>query len=198
MIIGVTGGIGSGKSYVSKLLSQFLNSPLFSADEIVHQVTAPGGSAIKAIEKAFGAEYINKEGALDRPKMRELIFANPIEKKKLEDVTNYIINDTLHGKVNKALLLNKVVVVEIPLLYESEYWRTYCDYIVSVVCSKETQVKRVKARNGFEDQMILNIIGLQSSNEQRKSISNELVNNEEGVDLQIEIERVGNKILRLI
>ncbi len=192
MIIGITGGIGSGKSYIAKIMADFLSTKLISADEIVHKVTGVNGAAIGLIRAEFGNDYINQDGSLNRKKMRDLVFDNKTEKERLEKVTNPIIYNAIHNEIGRASNDYTFVVVEIPLLYESNYWKNYCDKIVVVTCNEETQIKRVQERNGFEVEQIKKIIGMQASNNERLSIATHEINNtsDEDKELRESIARI--------
>lgn len=197
MIIGITGGIGSGKSYISKILAQYLSTSVISADEIVHTVTGVNGAAIPLIKREFGEEFINEDGSLNRKKMRDLIFKDSEKKILLESVSNPIINNAIHKKIEDTLKDYSFVVVEIPLLYESNYWKDNCDKIVVVSCKKEVQIKRVQQRNGFEITQIESIINTQATNEQRLSIANYVVDNNDcdSVELEQKIAKVALLLL---
>lgn len=196
MIIAVTGGIGSGKSYVSKLLARELECSCINADDVVHQLTAPGGLAMPFIEAAFGKDFLTQDGTLDRKKMRELIFNHPNAKRKLESITNPIIERELFAILKKEEKSNPYVVVEIPLLFESNYWEFHCNVIISVVCDESTQIKRVKARNNFSDDMVLKIIETQVKNDLRIEKSDLVIRNEDGDALNF-LSDMNNAVMHL-
>lgn len=179
MIIGITGGIGSGKSYITKLLSDQLGVPKLSVDEIVAYIMGPGGSGIFKIKENFGESFVTEDGALNRLKMRELIFNNKDSKHLLESITNPIINKEFESAIEKLKELSKVIVVEVPLLYESKFFQEKVDFIVAISCERQVQVKRVKQRNNFEDELINKIIDSQATNEQRLSIADFVIFNNE-------------------
>ena len=190
MIIGITGGIGSGKTYITKLLSDQLEAPKLSADEIVADIMGPGGKGVLKIKESFGDDFVTSEGALNRVKMRELIFNNKDSKHLLESITNPIINKEFESAIEKLKELSKVIVVEVPLLYESKFFQENVDFIVAISCERQVQVKRVKQRNNFEDELINKIIDSQATNEQRLSIADFVIFNNEDDDLMGQINQL--------
>ena len=134
LLVGLTGGIGSGKTAVSDLLGQ-LGAGVIDTDLISHQITAPNGKAIPAIRQEFGPEFIKADGALDRPKMRTLVFAQPEARKTLEAITHPLIRQET---VNQAVELSRAgapyLVFAVPLLVESKSWQNLVDYLVVVDC----------------------------------------------------------------
>jgi dephospho-CoA kinase len=197
MIIIITGGIGSGKTFVSTFLAKCLNTTVLNADTVVQQITSSNGIAIPAIETHFGKDFINSDRALDKQKMRELVFSNPDAKKKLEAITTPFINNLLEDEINKTLLQHPFAVVEIPLLYESDFWQKKAQYIVNVDVTIETQLKRVKIRNGFEDDLILKIINNQSTREQRNSIADFIIDNNDITSTELQIIDLANHFKQL-
>lgn len=201
MIIGVTGGIGSGKSFVSKMLAKYLETEVISADAVSINLTVKNGEAIPQIIKCFGADMIDKDGAMDRKKMRELVFQNPEKKKELESLLSPLINKNLEKEIKEVLSQSSFAVVEIPLLYETKEWVGKCDCIVAVDCSEDTQVRRVKARNGLGEAEIKAIMKTQATSEQRRSIATHVIINDNEVAGELEkkivalaIQLLGTKV----
>ena len=190
MIIGITGGIGSGKSYITKLLSDQLGVPKLSVDEIVAYIMGPGGSGIFKIKENFGESFVTEDGALNRLKMRELIFNNKDAKTLLENITNPIISKEFESSIKKLKEISSVIVVEVPLLYEAKFFQEKVDFIISVSCERETQVKRVRERNKFEDELINKIIDSQATNEQRVSIADFVIFNNDKDDLVGQLNQI--------
>lgn len=186
MIIGVTGGIGSGKSFVSKMLAKYLETEVISADEVSIKLTKKNGEAIPEIIKFFGSAMIDKEGAMDRKKMRELVFQNSEKKKELEGLLSPLINKNLESEIAETLKKSPFAVVEIPLLYETKEWVSKCDYIVTVDCSEDTQVRRVKIRNGLSEVEIRAIMKTQATSEQRRSIATHVLINDNEIIGELE------------
>jgi dephospho-CoA kinase len=165
--LGLTGGIGSGKSTVAQLL-QNLGAALVYADAIAHAVTAPQGVAIPAIADTFGAEFLTPDGALDRAKMRALAYADPTARQRLEAILHPLIGKEIQ---NKATLATRAgapcIVFDIPLLVESATWRAKLDHVLVVDCTPEVQVSRVIARSQLSALEIEKIIASQATRSRR-------------------------------
>jgi dephospho-CoA kinase len=160
--VGLTGGIGSGKSTVLQMLAQ-LGAAVIDADAISRATTAAGGAAIAAIARNFGSDFIAADGALDRDRMRELAYADPQARKRLEDIIHPLVGQESARQVQAALDAGvPCIVFDIPLLVESGRWRAQVDRVLVVDCSPETQVERVVARSGLEPKAIRAIMAAQA------------------------------------
>jgi len=160
--VGLTGGIGSGKSTVLRMLAE-LGAAVIDADAISRATTAAGGAAIAAIAQRFGSDFIDAEGALDRDRMRELAYADPQARRRLEDIIHPLVGQESARQVHAALDAGvPCIVFDIPLLVESGRWRAQVDRVLVVDCSPETQVERVVARSGLEPQAIRAIMAAQA------------------------------------
>ncbi len=175
--IGLTGGIGSGKSTVAQLLVQ-LGAWLVDTDAISRELTAGGGEAIASIREAFGAEYIDEHGALDRARMRTLVFQEPEAKHRLERI--------LHPMIGRATQVRSLqaapgqwVVYDVPLLVESGRWRTQVDRVLVVDCSEATQVARVMARSALAESEVRGIIAAQASRAARLACADAVLYNDD-------------------
>jgi dephospho-CoA kinase len=179
--LGLTGGIGSGKSTVAQILST-LGAAWIDADEVSRKCTAAGGLAMQEIAEQFGPELVSPDGAMDRPRMRELVFSDPEAKQRLE----MIIHPLVHQEVHRLAQLSGAacVVFDVPLLVESTRWRVQLDRVLVVDCSQETQIQRVILRNGFSRPQVQAIIQQQSSRERRLSAADWVLNNE-GIELPV-------------
>jgi len=177
-IVGLTGGIGSGKTQVSNTF-EALGVPVI--DLISHAVTAPNGLAIPAIREAFGDEMIDPSGKLDRAKMRELVFRNPQAKQKLEAILHPLIANVTMASIAQHSDAPYVVLV-VPLLAESVQWINRCDRILVIDCEVQTQIERVMARSGMTREQVSAIIATQASREARKAIANEVIVNESTIE----------------
>ena len=191
--IGLTGGIGSGKSTVSAMLSN-MGAVVIDADAISRQLTAPGGAALPAIAQAFGAQMIDGDGAMDRQAMRALVFANPGARQQLEAIIHPLVTQTIRQQAQAAADAGaRVVVLDIPLLVEAgDRWRKEVDKILVVDCSEETQIERVMQRSGLQREEVQRIIAQQASRQQRAQMADVLLLNE-GLDitaLQAEVEKM--------
>ena len=177
--LGLTGGIGSGKSTVAALLVEF-GATLIDADAISRASTAAGGSAIEAVRTAFGDEFITADQAMDRDRMRARIFADPTARAKLEAIIHPIVRAEIDQQL--AALPRGVAVLDLPLLAESSAWRERCDLIWVVDCAPETQIRRVMQRNGWPRSQVEAVLAAQASREQRLAIADCVIDNE-GVTL---------------
>jgi dephospho-CoA kinase len=176
-LIGLTGGIGSGKTAVSTQLSA-LGAGIVDTDLIAHQITAPHGKAIPRIAGEFGADFIDSSGALDRAKMRTLVFANPHSRLVLEQITHPLIREET---ITQARSLVKqghpYIVFVVPLLVESSSWRGLIDHLVVVDCPKETQINRVMQRSNLSRLDVERILNAQASRQERLSYADTIIEN---------------------
>lgn len=172
--LGLTGGIGSGKTYVANLLAGW-GASVIDTDQIAHALTAPEGLAIAPIRAAFGSDVIGPEGALDRARMRELVFSNPAERVTLEGVLHPLIAQEVLVQAKAATGLYAVFVV--PLLVESGRWRDRIDRLCVVDCDEATQIARVQARSGIPTDTIRRILDAQASRAQRLAVADDVIVN---------------------
>lgn len=183
LLLGLTGGIGSGKSTVARQLES-RGAVVIDADAIARSVTAPGGAAMPAIRAAFGAGFVNAAGALDRDRMRQHVFSDPQAKHQLETIVHPLVGQETARQVRAALDRQaSVIVFDVPLLVESAHWRDRVDRILVVDCQPATQVQRVVARNGLAPEAVERIIAAQATREQRRAIADWVITNE---DLSLE------------
>ena len=178
MRVGLTGGIGSGKSTVLQMLSQ-LGAAVVDADAISRATTAAGGAAIAAIARRFGAGFITPEGALDRARMREHAYADPHARKQLEEIIHPLVGQESARQVQAALDARvPCIVFDIPLLVESGRWRAQVDRVLVVDCAPQTQVDRVVARSGLEPQAVRAIMAAQAPRALRLAAADMVICNE--------------------
>ena len=178
--LGLTGGIGSGKTQVANLLAEW-GASVIDTDLIAHSLTAPAGQAIDLIRQAFGADVIEPSGALNRARMRELVFNDPARRAELEAILHPLIGQTVRQEAELAQGLYLVFVV--PLLVESGRWRQQIDRLCVVDCDQETQIQRVQARNGIELATIHNILAAQATREQRLAVADDVIDNSKVVSM---------------
>lgn len=196
--VGLTGGIGSGKTAVSDRLAQ-LGAGVIDTDLIAHQITALNGAAIPLIRKHFGSEFIDPHGALDRAKMRSLVFADPQARKTLETITHPLIREETISQA-KGLIEAKVpyLVFVVPLLIESGNWLSFLDYLVVVDCSEETQIKRVMHRSKLARNEVERILKAQASRQERIAHANMVIENQGSLsDLEADVLKLHQKILQI-
>ncbi|NBW77753.1 MAG: dephospho-CoA kinase [Betaproteobacteria bacterium] len=190
--LGLTGGIGSGKSTVAALLVE-LGATLIDADAISRALTASGGAALPAIAKAFGPSLIHSSGALDRDLMRAKVFADPAAKLQLEAIIHPLVRQELLRQMQAAQRAGATCVVcEIPLLVESGHWKPLMDQVLVVDCSPQTQIQRTMARSGMTAEQVQSIIQNQATRAQRLAAADVVVLND-GVtldELRAEVARL--------
>jgi dephospho-CoA kinase len=174
--IGLTGGIGSGKSSVARRLAA-RGALVVDTDALAHALTAPGGAAIPAIAAAFGADMIAADGAMDRARMRALVFADPAQRQRLEAILHPMIGEATRAQASRAGA-GQPVVFDVPLLTESGTWRTRVDRVLVVDCPAATQVARVVARSGWTPEAVERTIAHQATREQRRAIADAVIVND--------------------
>jgi dephospho-CoA kinase len=181
--LGLTGGIGSGKSTVASILAS-AGAAVMDADAISRSLTLPGGRAIPAILAEFGEQLIAPNGAMDRDAMRALVFSNPQSKRQLEAIIHPLVGQVLQEESHAALAAGHACLVyDVPLLVESgERWRRQVDWVCVVDCEVETQIQRVMHRNQLSRAEIERIISQQASRQQRLDCADAVIFNE-GIDL---------------
>lgn len=176
--IGLTGGIGSGKSTVAAMLAA-AGAAVIDADAIARSVTATGGAAIEAITREFGPDFITAAGALDRDRMRGLAYADATARKRLEAIVHPLVGQETERQSAQALAGgSRCLVFDIPLLVEGGRWRQRLDQVLVVDCPEETQVARVMARSGLTREAVLAIIASQASRAQRLAAADVVIYNE--------------------
>ena len=171
--IGLTGGIGSGKSAVAKAFTA-LNTPVLDADEIAHRLVEKGQPALAQIQQAFGTGILNPDDSLNRKNLRELVFSDAKQKQKLELILHPLIYATLQAELE--LLTAPYCIIIIPLLFETGMTH-FVDRVLVIDCPVETQIKRVKIRDKLTIERIQSIIDSQVSRAFRKSKADDLINN---------------------
>ena len=180
MRIGLTGGIGSGKSTVAALLAQ-CGATVIDTDAIARELSQPGGAAIDAIRLAFGAGFINAGGGLDRARMRALAFSDPAAKRRLEAILHPLIGTETERQADAAHAA-PAIVFDVPLLVESGHWRARVDTVLVVDCAEVTQARRVLARSGWTASTVQAVINQQASRAQRRACADAVIFND-AIDL---------------
>jgi dephospho-CoA kinase len=186
--IGLTGGIGSGKSTVAAAWVA-LGATLVDTDAIAHALCAPGGAALAALKSAFGDSIQAPEGGLDRQRMRSLAFSDPSARQRLEAILHPMIGEEA---LRLAAQVVGTAVFDVPLLTESRHWRARCDRIAVVDCGRETQVLRVVARSGWAPEQVERVIAQQASRSQRRAIADAVIHND-----GITVEELRDRAVRL-
>ncbi|MDH2916315.1 MAG: dephospho-CoA kinase [Gallionella sp.] len=193
---GLTGGIGSGKSTVAQLFAD-LGARIVDTDLISHQLTQPNGAAIAPIGKAFGALFINGEGALDRTKMRELIFADVEAKRRLEAILHPLILAQTEAAATSPSDAPYTLVI-VPLLFESSRYRDWLNTVIVVDCSEQQQIERTTQRSGLKETDVRAIMSQQMKREKRLQLADEIIRNEGDIsDLRAQVEKLHSRLIRL-
>ena len=186
--VGLTGGIGCGKTTVADMFGA-LGASLVDTDAIAHALTAPHGAAMPAIVAEFGAYFATPQGALDRARMRELVFTDPGARARLEAILHPRIREATAAAA--ALATGPYVIFVVPLLIESGTWRERVTRILAIDCSEATQVARVMARNNLSESQVRAIMAAQVTREQRLANADDVVLNDDGIDaLRPQVERL--------
>ncbi len=176
--LGLTGGIGSGKSTVAGMLAE-RGAAIIDADAISRATTAAGGSAMGAVRAQFGPEFVAADGGLDRARMRELVFQDPTARLRLEAIVHPLVAVETERQAQAAQAQGKRwLVFDVPLLAESARWQGRVDKVLVVDCSPETQVRRVVARSGLGADEVCRIIAAQTSREKRLAIADWVIVND--------------------
>ncbi len=173
--VGLTGGIGSGKSTVAALLAA-RGATIIDTDAIARGLTLPGGAAIDALRREFGDTAIAPDGSLDRPRMRALAFADPDAKRRLEAILHPLIG--AEAERQAAASTAAVHVFDVPLLVESGRWVDRVDRVLVVDCSPATQIDRVMRRSGWTRAAVEAVIAQQATRAQRLAVADDVILND--------------------
>lgn len=180
--LGLTGGIGSGKSTVAACLAN-LGAAVVDADAIARAATAAGGAAIAPIRATFGNKMITPEGALDRQEMRSLVFADASARQRLEAIVHPLVGLETQRQADDAMATgHRCLVFDVPLLVESPHWRKRVDQVLVVDCSEPTQISRVVARNQLDPEAVRAIMQAQSPRLRRLQAADAVIWND-GISL---------------
>lgn len=192
--IGLTGGIGCGKSTVTALFQE-LNVPVIDADVIAHTLVNLGSPALNSIKELFGSNVINSDETLNRANLRAVIFNNPTEKNKLEELLHPLIYSEIENQIN--LLSTPYCIICIPLLFETN-WGKHVDRILVVDCAIEIQIDRLLKREGMNLEIIDAIIATQVPRSYRISHANDVLTNEYTYDILAEdVKKLHNLYLSI-
>jgi dephospho-CoA kinase len=186
--VGLTGGIGSGKTTVADMFAA-LGASVIDTDQIAHALTGPHGAAMPALLAEFGADYAVPDGALDRARMRSLVFSDPGARARLETI--------LHPKIREAtaaaaaIATGPYTIFVVPLLVESGTWRERLSRLLVVDCPEPRQIERVMARSGLQEAQVQAIMAAQASREQRLAAADDVITNDDGLEgLAPQVERL--------
>jgi dephospho-CoA kinase len=180
LIVGLTGGIGCGKSTVANLFAKF-GAGIIDTDIIARRLTEAGGAAIAEIRADFGADYISADGALNRAKMRRLIFSDVAAKQRLELTLHPLILEQAKVQL-QPLQTRPYIILVVPLLAESPAFRQLVQRILVVDCDADTQVARVTARSQMDAAEVRGIIAQQTPRAERLQLADDIIHNDVGLD----------------
>lgn len=193
--VGLTGGIGSGKTTVADLFAA-LGASVIDTDDIAHSLTRAGGLAIPAIRAEFGDEAIGPDGAMNRAAIRALVFADPLAKQRLEAILHPLIRQACERAAAEAA--GPYVIFVVPLLVESGRWQQRVSRVLVVDCPEELQIERVMARNNMTREQVLAIMATQATRAQRLAAADDvIVNDGASGALAHEVERLHAVYLQL-
>jgi dephospho-CoA kinase len=177
-VVGLTGGIGSGKSAAAEEFER-LGATVVDTDAIAHELTQAGGKALPQIERVFGADLIGGSGAMDRGKMRSLVFADPAAKKALEALLHPMIREQSQRLI--AAAPGPYVIHVVPLLIESAY-KNRVDRVLVVDAPEALQLERVRARSGLAEDEVRAILAAQATRAERLAAADDVIDNRGTID----------------
>ena len=191
--LGLTGGIGSGKSTVANMFTA-LGAVVIDADAISRSLTTTHGAAIEAIKQQFGEAMISADGSLNRNRMRDLVFTDSDLKNRLERIIHPLIKLEIQRQEQTAVLLGaKLIVYDIPLLVETTNWRPVLDQVLVVDCLEQTQIERVMARNTLKQKDVKKIIANQASRKMRHGAADIVIFND-----SITVEQLREQVTQVV
>jgi dephospho-CoA kinase len=176
--IGLTGGIGCGKTTVANMFAA-LGASIVDTDLIAHSMTVAGGPAMAAIRAEFGGAYLTPDGALDRAAMRALVFADPGAKRRLEAILHPLIRAAAEAEAQTAQ--GAYVIFVVPLLIESGNWHGRVARVLAIDCPEALQISRVMARNGLQEAQVKAIMAAQVTRQQRLAAADDVIVNDDGI-----------------
>ncbi|CAB3641903.1 dephospho-CoA kinase [Trinickia soli] len=194
--VGLTGGIGSGKTTVADLFATH-GVAIVDTDVIAHRITAPGGAAMPLIAQAFGPQFVAPDGSLDRARMRALVFSDDAARARLEAITHPLIRAETERE--REASAGPYVVIVVPLLVESGTWKSRVERVLVVDCSVETQIARVMRRNAFSREQVLAIIARQATRDERLAAADDVIVNDNAPLEQLtqQVQRLHQRYLAL-
>ena len=172
--VGLTGGIGCGKSSAAKIFAS-LGAAVIDTDEIAHQLTSLGQPALKTIAASFGNEYLQSDGNLDRKQIRQLIFSDKTAKTKLENILHPLIKQQVINELNKCTA--PYVLVVVPLLLETENYNDLIQRVLVIDCTEDQQVTRTMARSHLSLQEVQAIMATQVLRNKRLALADDVITN---------------------
>lgn len=187
-LVGLTGGIGSGKSTVAGLFAA-LGVRIIDTDAISHSLTRTGGAAIPSISASFGKDFIRPDGSMDRDRMRELVFADPSAKRRLESILHPLILEQARQLGAQPTTAPYSLVV-VPLLFEGGRYADWLHRTIAIDCQEETQIARTVQRSGLSESAVRAIMAGQLARTERARLADEIIHNDGSLD-DLESQIVG-------
>lgn len=192
-LVGLTGGIGSGKSAAAEMFREF-GAAVIDTDAIAHELTSAGGGAMAALRATFGREIVAADGALDRATMRTRVFGDAQARQRLEAILHPMIREEVDARITRSNA--PYVVLVVPLLVETGFGRRRLARVAVVDCSEETQVARTMARSALPAGQVRAIMAAQATRAQRLDIADDIIPNEGDLAaLRQEVERLHRRYL---
>lgn len=185
--IGLTGGIASGKSTISRMFAE-LGAEVIDTDDIAHDLVAPGGEALEAVVETFGAQVVTPEGGLDRRRMRQIVFDDPEQRRRLEAILHPMIRRTVLAKAADSKA--PYVILVVPLLFESGFDRLV-DRTLAVDCPESLQIERIAERDGASAEEAGKIVAAQMTRSERRSRADDVI------DSNCPLEATRSRVLEL-
>jgi len=194
-VVGLTGGIGSGKSTVADIFAE-LGAGVVDTDQIARELTGPGGAALEAIALRFGHRMMTQTGGMDRDLMRSLVFSDPDAKSDLESILHPLIRAESDRRIAESTA--PYVVLVVPLLFETGRDPGRFQRVLVVDCDEQTQVERVVQRSGLDPGQVRAIMATQISRAQRVAAADDLIRNDADIDgMRAQILPLHRKYLEL-
>jgi len=176
MNIAITGGLGTGKSTVSKILAAHLGAELIDTDNLCRLQMLPGKEGFMRFLQIFGGKYIQDDGAIDRLELRKAVFSNSDIKNRLESILHPIVRSEVASRCEESVVQGRIVVVEVPLLFEVN-WQQDFEQTVAVYVLEKVCIQRVMARDGIDKDTISNILSAQIPIDIKRSLADYVIDN---------------------
>ena len=187
-VVAVTGGIGSGKTYVCDMFCKLFDITVVDADLIAREIVEPGKPCLREIVREFGIGVINNDNTLNRKALKLIVFSDESKRKTLEKITHPKIREEISNQIKSIEM--PYCLISIPLVAESKSHEKF-DRILVVDCSEEEQLERVMSRDLLKKETVLSIIKAQASREERLEIADDTINNSsQQTSLTVEIQRL--------
>ena len=195
LVVGLTGGIGSGKSAAADEFER-LGATVVDTDAIARELTAPGGAAIPEVKRQFGSTFLDASGAMNRTRMRDLVFSDPAEKQRLEALLHPMIRAESARRIASAT--GRYAVHVVPLLIESAGHRERVGRVLVVDCPEELQISRVRQRSGLPESEVRRIIAAQIQRDKRLAAADDVIDNSGTISaLQQQVQKLHETYLKL-